>query len=48
MAASEQACARLPTPRAVWVQQIYAAGGASGSTTMVMVFGGDLCFLCGF
>ncbi len=29
---------RPPTPRVVWVHQIHAAGGASGSTTMVMVF----------
>jgi hypothetical protein len=38
-AASERICARLPTPQAAWVHQIRAAGGASGSTTMVMVFG---------
>ena len=39
IAASEQTCSRPPTPRAAWVHQIYAAGGASSSTTMVMVFG---------
>jgi len=38
MAASERACARTPTPRAAWVHQTHVAGGASGSTTMVMVF----------
>jgi hypothetical protein len=31
MAALEQTCARPPTPQAVWVHQIHAAGGASGS-----------------
>ena len=36
--ASEQTFARPPTPQAAWVHQIHAAGGASGSTTMVMVF----------
>ena len=38
MAASEHTCTRLPTPQAAWVHQIHAAGGAIGSTTMVMVF----------
>jgi len=38
MAASEHTCTSLPTPQAAWVHQIHAAGGASGSTTMVMVF----------
>jgi hypothetical protein len=38
MAAMEKVCARPPTPWAAWVHQIHAAGGASGSTTMVMVF----------
>ena len=37
-AALEKICARPPTPWAVWVHQIHAAGGASGSTTTVMVF----------
>ena len=37
--ASERSCARPPTPQAAWVHQIHAAGGVSGSTTMVMVFG---------
>ena len=36
--ASERTCARPPTPQTAWVHQIHAAGGASGSTTMVMVF----------
>jgi hypothetical protein len=26
-------------PQEAWVNQIHVAGGASGSTTMVMVFG---------
>jgi hypothetical protein len=38
-AASENTCARPPTPQAVWICQIDAAGGASNSATMVMVFG---------
>jgi hypothetical protein len=38
MAALERTCARPPTPQAAWVHQIHAAGGASGSNTMVMVF----------
>ena len=38
-AASERTCARPPTPQAAWVHKIYAAGGTSGSTAMVMVFG---------
>ena len=34
------AASRLPTPQAALVNQIHAAGGASGSTTiMVMEFG---------
>jgi hypothetical protein len=36
--ASGRTCARLPTPQAAWVHQIHAAGGVSGSITMVMVF----------
>ncbi len=47
MAASERASAMMLTPRVAWVHQIHAAGGASGSTTMVMVLG-ELCFLCVF
>ncbi len=38
MEALEQTCARPPTPQAAWVHQIHAAGGASGSITMVMLF----------
>ena len=30
--------AKPPTPQAAWIHQIHAAGGVSGSTTMVMVF----------
>lgn len=29
---------RLPAPLAAWIHQIHAVGGASGSTTIVMVF----------
>ena len=36
--ASEQTCARPPTSQAACVHQIHAAGGVSGSNTMVMVF----------
>jgi len=36
----------MPTPRAAWVHQIHAAGGASGSTTMVMVL--VSCAFCVF
>ena len=35
---SERTCLRPPTPQAAWVHQIHAAGGASGSITIVMVF----------
>jgi hypothetical protein len=38
MAASELTCVRLPTSQAACVHQIHAAGGVSGSNTMVMVF----------
>ena len=38
MAELERTCARPPTPQAAWVHQIHAAGGASGSNTMVMLF----------
>ena len=38
MAASRQTCVRPPTSQAAWVHQIHAAGGASSSTTMLMVF----------
>jgi hypothetical protein len=38
MGASEKICGRPPTPPAAWIHQIHAAGGASGSTTMVMFF----------
>jgi hypothetical protein len=31
-------CPRPPTHQAAWIHQIHAAGGASGSITMVMVF----------
>jgi hypothetical protein len=30
--------AKPPTPQAAWIHQIHAAGGASGSNTMVMLF----------
>jgi hypothetical protein len=31
-------CRRPPTPWEAWIHQIHAAGGASGSNTMVMLF----------
>jgi hypothetical protein len=34
----EKSCGRPPTPPAAWIYQIHTAGGASGSTTMVMLF----------
>jgi hypothetical protein len=34
----EQTCARPPNPQVAWIPQIHAAGGASGSNTMVMLF----------
>ena len=34
----ETICGRPPTPSAAWIHQIHAAGVASGSTTMVMLF----------
>ena len=36
--ALERICARPPTPQAACVHQIHAAGGASGSNTMVILF----------
>jgi hypothetical protein len=38
MAASGRTCTKPPTPQVAWFHQIHAAGGMSGSTTMVMVF----------
>ncbi len=46
-AALEWTCARPPATRTVWIHQIHAAGGASGSITMVVVFVGCLC-CCGW
>jgi hypothetical protein len=43
MAASKNICDRLATPWAVLIHQINAAGGASGSTTMVVMFVVCLC-----
>ncbi len=45
--ASEQTWARPPTTRTVWIHRIHAAGGASGSITMVVVFVGCL-WCCGW
>jgi hypothetical protein len=45
-AALERTCARPPAPWVAWYNQIHAAGGASGSITMVVVFVGCLC-CCG-
>ena len=43
--ASENICERLLTPCVVWIrQQINAAGGVGGSTTMVVVF--VVCLWC--
>jgi hypothetical protein len=39
--ALERTCARPPTPQVAWIHQIHAAGGASGSNTMVMLFVDD-------
>jgi hypothetical protein len=36
--ASEKIYGMPPTPLAVWIHQLHATGGVSGSTTMVMVF----------
>jgi hypothetical protein len=46
-AALENICARPPATRTLWNHQIHAAGGASGSITMVVVFVGCLC-CCGW
>jgi hypothetical protein len=36
-AALEKNCGGPPTPPAAWIHQIHAAGGVSGSTTIVML-----------
>ncbi len=36
MAATEKVCARPPTPQAVWVHQIHAAGGENSSIMVGM------------
>jgi hypothetical protein len=36
--ALEKICGRPLTPWEAWIHQIHAAGGASGSNTMVMLF----------
>ncbi len=46
-AALENICARPPATRMLWIHWIHAAGGASGSITMVVVFVGCLC-CCGW
>ncbi len=46
-AALKQTWARPPATRTVWIHWIHAAGGASGSITMVVVFDGCLC-CCGW
>ena len=45
MAASEKSCGRPPTPPAAGIHQNHTAGGANGST-MVMLFVTLMCFLC--
>jgi hypothetical protein len=42
--ALDNICARPPAPRAAWNHQIHTAGGASGSTTMVVMF--VVCVYC--
>ena len=37
MEASEKSCRRPPDPPEAWIHQIYTAGGANGST-IVMLF----------
>jgi hypothetical protein len=37
-AALERTCTRPPAPWVAWYHQIHAAGGVSGSITMVVVF----------
>jgi hypothetical protein len=39
VAASEKVRGRPPSPPVAWIYQLHAAGGVSGFTTMVMVFG---------
>ncbi len=46
-AALEVTCERPPTTWMVWIHWIHAAGGASSSITMVVVFVGCLC-CCGW
>jgi hypothetical protein len=41
--ALENICAMSPAPKAVWIHQLHAAGGASGSITMVVMFVVCLC-----
>jgi len=36
--ALEKICGRPPAPLAAWIHQIHTTGGASGSTTMVVLF----------
>ncbi len=38
MSALEKICGRPAAPTAAWFHQIHTAGGASGPTTMVMLF----------
>jgi hypothetical protein len=43
----DNTCTRPPARQAAWIHQIHAAGGPSGSITMVVVFVGCLC-CCGW
>jgi hypothetical protein len=47
-AALEKVCARPPAPQAAsaWIRQIDTAGGASGSATIVMVYGRSFVLFC--
>ncbi len=47
IATLDNICARPPAPRVAWNHWIHAAGGVSGSITMVVVFVGCLC-CCGW
>ena len=37
MVASEKSCGRLPVPPAAWIHHIHTAGGANGSTMMILL-----------
>jgi hypothetical protein len=43
-AAAEKVCVRPPASQAVWICQNNAAGGASSSATMAIMFGSSFVF----